>query len=180
MPLLGDGDLVKRAKAGDRSAFDSLVGPLVDQGFRLAYGMLHNREAAEDAVQESCFKAWRKLGNLRPDTAMRPWFLGIVANECRTILRGRWWSVIRFGAPPAASGLEFEDRIVSGADLRAALRRLSPRHREILILHYYLDLPLDEVASALHVPVGTVKSRINRAIAAMRPFFQLPTVEVLT
>src|SRR6202040_2466324 len=89
MTSTADPDLINRAKEGDRSAFDELIGPLVDQGFRLAYGMLHDREAAEDAVQEAAVRSWRKLGNVRPGSEMRPWFLAIVANQCRTIVRGR-------------------------------------------------------------------------------------------
>jgi RNA polymerase sigma factor (sigma-70 family) len=171
MTSTADPDLVTRAKKGDRPAFDELIGPLVDQGFRLAYGMLHDREAAEDAVQEAAVRSWRKLSNLRPGSEMRPWFLGIVANQCRTTLRGRWWSVLRI-EPQAGSAAGFEDQIVRGADLRAALRRLAPEHREVLVLHYYLDLPLDEIAAIAGVPIGTVKSRINRGLAAMRPFFR--------
>ena len=162
-------DPVSRAKAGDRSAFDELVGPLVEQGFRLAFGMLHDREAAEDAVQEATVRSWRKLGNLRPGSDMRPWFLAIVANQCRSVARGRWWSVIRLDGTAGAAGAGFEDRIVRGSDLRAALRRLALDQREVLVLRYYLDLPLEEVASITGVPVGTVKSRINRGLAAMRP-----------
>lgn len=163
-------DLVSRVKAGDRSAFDELVGPLVNQAFRLAFGMLHDREAAEDAVQEAALLAWRKLGNLRPGSGVRPWFLAIVANQCRTTARGRWWSVLRIeGRAWPASG--FEDRIVRGADLRSALRKLAPEHREALVLRYFLDLPIEEVAAVAGVPTGTVKSRINRALAAMRPHF---------
>ena len=164
--------LLKRAKGGDRWAFDELVGPLVEQAFRLAYGMLHDREAAEDAVQEAALRSWRKLGNLRPGTEIRPWFLGIVANQCRSLTRGRWWSVIRIDAPVALGGREFEDAIVRGAEVRAALRKLAPEHREALVLRYYLDLPLEEVAAITRVPVGTVKSRINRGLAAMRPHIE--------
>lgn len=164
-------DPLSRAKAGDRSAFDELVGPLVEQGFRLAFGMLHDREAAEDAVQEATVRSWRKLGNLKPGADVRPWFLAIVANQCRTVARGRWWSVIRLGGTPRVGGTDFEDRIVRGADLRAALRKLAMDQREVLVLRYYLDLPLEEVASITGVPVGTVKSRINRGLAAMRPHF---------
>jgi RNA polymerase sigma factor (sigma-70 family) len=176
MPMQGD-DPVSRAKAGDRAAFDELVGPLVDQGFRLAFGMLHDREAAEDAVQEATVRSWRKLSNLRPGTEMRPWFLAIVANQCRTVARGRWWSVIRLEETRAAGG-GFEDRIVRGADLRSALRKLAVDQREVLVLRYYLDLPLEEVAAITGVAVGTVKSRINRGLAAMRPHFEL--AEALT
>jgi RNA polymerase sigma-70 factor (ECF subfamily) len=172
MTAVADGDLVARAKNGDRSAFDELVGPLVDNAFRLAYGMLHDRQAAEDAVQEAAVRSWRKLNNLRPGTEMRPWFLAIVANQCRTTARGRWWSVLRVADPGGSGAIEFEDALVRGADVRSALRRLSPEHREVLVLHYYLDLPIDEVAAVAGIPVGTAKSRINRGIAAMRPFFE--------
>jgi RNA polymerase sigma-70 factor (ECF subfamily) len=171
-------DLIERAKNGDRSAFDQLVGPLVDQGFRLAFGLLHDRQAAEDAVQEAAIRSWRKLSNLRPGTEMRPWFLAIVANQCRTIARGRWWSVLRLDAPPSPYLVGVEDEVVRGTDVRRALRRLSHEHREVLVLHYYLDLPLDEIAAVAGIPIGTVKSRINRGIAAMRPFFE--PVEALT
>ena len=171
-------DLLNSAKGGDRFAFDELVGRFVNDAFRLAFGMLHDREAAEDAVQEATLRSWRKLGNLRPGTEMRPWFLGIVANQCRTVVRGRWWSVLRLESHSESHNSEFEDRVVRGADLRAALRKLPIEHREALVLRYYLDLPLEEVAAVTGVPVGTVKSRINRALAAMRPHF-IP-VEALT
>jgi RNA polymerase sigma-70 factor, ECF subfamily len=164
-------DLLSSAKAGDRFAFDELVGRFVNDAFRLAFGMLHDREAAEDAVQEAALRAWRKLGNLRPGTEMRPWFLGIVANQCRSLVRGRWWSVLRLESHSESRSSEFEDRVVRGADLRAALRKLPIGHREALVLRYYLDLPLEEVAAITGVPVGTVKSRINRGLAAMRPHF---------
>ena len=167
-----EAELIERAKDGDRFAFDELVGPLIDQGFRLGYGMLHDRGAAEDAVQEAAVRAWRKLGNLRPGTPMRPWFLGIVANQCRTTARSRWWSVLRLVLLPSSGAAEFEDEIVRGAALRDALRKLAPEQLEVLVLHYYLDLPLQEVAAVAGIPIGTVKSRINRGLAAMRPSFE--------
>jgi RNA polymerase sigma-70 factor (ECF subfamily) len=167
-----DINLIPRAKAGDRFAFDELVGPLIDQAFRLAFGMLHDREAAEDAVQEATVRSWRKLDNLRAGTQMRPWFLAIVANQCRTTARGRWWSVLRLDNPQWSAGAGFEDRIVRGADLRAALRKLGLEQREALVLRYYLDLSLEEVAAITGVPVGTVKSRLNRGLTAMRPHFE--------
>jgi RNA polymerase sigma-70 factor (ECF subfamily) len=170
--------LVGKAKAGDRSAFDELVGPLVAQAFRLAFGMLHDRASAEDAVQEAAVRSWRKIGNLRPGMPLRPWFLAIVANQCRTVMRSRWWSVVRLDVIEAQGSGGFEDRIVRGADLRAALRKLATDQREVLVLRYYLDLPLEEVAAITGVPVGTVKSRINRGLAAMRPHFE--PVEALT
>lgn len=172
MTHVSDTDLVRRAKNGDRPAFDQLVGPLINQAFRLAFGLLHDYEAAEDAVQEAAVRSWRKLNNLRPGTNMRPWFLAIVANQCRSMARGKWWSVLRIELPERQQEVGFEDGILRSADLRSALRKLAPEHREVLVLHYYLDLPLDEVAAIAGVPVGTVKSRINRGIAAIRLHFQ--------
>lgn len=171
-------DLVSRAKAGDRWAFDELVGPLVDEAFRLSFGLLHDREAAEDVVQEGALKAWRKLSNLRPGTDMRPWFLGIVTNQCRSATRGRWWSVLRLDGTAVLAAGGFEDRIARGADMRAALRKLPLDQREVLVLRYYLDLQLEQMAAIIGVPVGTVKSRISRGLAALRPNFE--SSEVLT
>lgn len=167
-------DVIRAAQAGDRSAFDALVGPLVDVAFRVAFGMLHDREAAEDAVQEAAFRAWRKLANLRAGTSMRPWFLAIVANQCRSVIRGRWWSVLRL-TEARPGELRFEDGIVRAADLRRAIRSLTADQRLAVVLHYYADLPLEEVASITGAPLGTVKSRLHRAIARMRP--ELESVE---
>jgi RNA polymerase sigma-70 factor (ECF subfamily) len=174
-----EADLIERARNGDRGAFDALVGPLIDTAFRLAYGLLHDQGAAEDAVQEAAFKAWRKLGNLRPCTPLRPWFLAIVANQSRTTLRGRWWRVLTLESfDGQLASRTFEDGIVRGADLRRAIRGLSQDHRLAVVLHYYLDLPLEEVAAITGVPVGTVKSRLHRAVAQLRP--QLEAREVFT
>jgi RNA polymerase sigma-70 factor (ECF subfamily) len=161
-------DLIREAKAGDRQAFDALVGPMIEPAYRLAFGMLHDREAAEDAVQEAAFKAWKKLANVRDGSGMRPWFFAIVANQCRSTRRSRWWSVLRLGDGDQRS-LQIEDRIVRGADLRRALRTLNHDQRLAVVLHYYLDLPLEEVAAIVGAPLGTVKSRIHRGLQQIRP-----------
>src|SRR6202022_2895780 len=77
-------------------AFDEAIGPLINRGFALAITMLNDPTTAEDALQEAYIKAWRKLPTLRDRSAIEPWFLSIVANQCRSIRRGRWWSVLKF------------------------------------------------------------------------------------
>src|SRR2546430_17194278 len=88
--------VLARAVQGDAESFSRLIEPLLDPAYRLAAVMLADRGAAEDAVQEASVKAWRKIRQLRGDTeSLRPWFLSIVANECRMSRRTRWWSVIK-------------------------------------------------------------------------------------
>ena len=160
--------LLDKARSGDRAAFDALVGPLIEPGYRLAFGMLHDREAAEDAVQEATFRAWMRLENVRLGWSMRPWFLAIVANQCRSVRRTRWWSVIKLAAPWRVVASP-EDEIVRGADVRRALRRLPRDRLEVVVLHYYMDLSLEEVAAVVGAPIGTVKSRMHRALEQLRP-----------
>jgi RNA polymerase sigma factor (sigma-70 family) len=172
MEAQGDPDLIAHARAGDTAAFEVLLRPVMSSAARLAYGMLQNRAEAEDVVQESALKAWRKLGNLRAGADFRPWFLGIVANQSRSVRRTPWWGVLglRHGHASGRPGLE--DAATRGADLRRALISLPPDQRAAVLLHFYLDLPLDAVAGILGISVGGVKSRINRGMKRMRPALQ--------
>ncbi len=167
--------LLERSRSGDREAFDALVGPLIEPGYRLAFGMLHDREAAEDAVQEATFRAWIKLENVRSGWSMRPWFFGIVANQCRSARRARWWSVVKLATPWRLSSSP-EDQVVRGADVRRALRSLPTDRLMVLVLHYYMDLSLEEVASVVGAPLGTVKSRMHRALQQLRPQVEVSEV----
>src|SRR2546425_9960131 len=153
------------AAAGDASSFSQLIEPLLDPAFRLAAVMLADRTAAQDAVQEASIKAWRKFRQLRGDErSLRSWFLSIVANECRMTRRARWFSVLKLAELPAQAPEERE----SSSDLHRALMRLSPDERLPLVLHFYLDLPLDEVARTLGVSTSAAKSRIYRAAKRLR------------
>jgi RNA polymerase sigma-70 factor (ECF subfamily) len=158
---------LRRAVAGDGRAFEELLTPVLGPAFRLAMTMLKEREAAEDAVQEAALKAWRKLGGFREGSELRPWFLAIVANECRSVRRTRWWGVIRIGELPTRS--TSEDRSAERLDLDAALDRL-PQHQLLaLSLYYHLDLPIEEVARVIGCSPGAARVRIHRALAVLRP-----------
>ena len=165
----GEPDLVSQAQAGDKIAFGTLLGPLVTPAARLAYAMLQDRTEAEDVVQDAAIKAWRRLGNIRPGADFKPWFLAIVANQCRTVRRTSWWSVLRLEHAPAAGRQSWEPITDQGMDLRRALLALPPDQRTAIALHFYLDLPLDDVARVLGISVAGVKSRINRALKRLRP-----------
>lgn len=167
MERVVDVDLVRRAQGGDAGAFTALLRPMVASAYRLAGAMLHDPQAAEDVVQEASLKAWRKLHQVRPGAEVKPWFLGIVANECREVRRGRWWSVLKQSDPqlPAAP---VGDSAAALADLRRAIRRLSHRRRLLLVLHWYLDLPVAEVATITGSSQDAVKSELSRAVGQLR------------
>jgi RNA polymerase sigma factor (sigma-70 family) len=159
--------LIQAAKSGDEEAFEILLGPLLEPGYRLAGGMLQDPQAAQDAVQEAAFKAWRKLGQLRDGSEMRPWFLGIVANECRTARRSRWSSVLTLFQPPAREAAA-TDALVNRMELRRALRGLDEKKRLALVLHWYLDLPLEEVAAITGSSIHAVEGRLRRGMQELR------------
>jgi RNA polymerase sigma factor (sigma-70 family) len=141
---------------------------------RLAFGLIHDRYESEDVVQESAFKAWRKLSQLRADTPMRPWFLGIVANVCRSRVRLRWWSVVR---TPEPRGGESDPDLAARLDVRTAVGRLGYDQRLAVMLRYYLDLPFDEVGAVLGISPKAARSRVERAIERLRS--ELRPVEAL-
>jgi RNA polymerase sigma-70 factor (ECF subfamily) len=148
-------------------AYAELLRPLLGPATRLAYGLLQDRCAAEDSVQEAATRAWERFENLESGRSFRPWFLGIVANRCREALRSRWWSVIRV-PDPASRTWRDEDAWLAGADLRRALAGLPHGQRVAIVLHFYLDLPLEEVAATLGLEIAGVKARINRGLRRLR------------
>ena len=167
--------LLRQAIAGDERSFDALIGPLVEPGYRLAVSMLGQREEAEDVVQEAAIKAWRNLNQLKDASVVRSWFFSIVANQCRTVRRGRWWSVVRLAAPEQPRPGP-EEEAVQRTDLERALRRLGPDDRLALYLRYYMDLPLNEVAAVLGISETAAKSRIHRAAQGLKPAVDAPEV----
>jgi RNA polymerase sigma-70 factor (ECF subfamily) len=161
----------RAARQGDEVAFTALLQPILEPGYRLACAMLHDPQAAEDVVQEAAFKAWRKLDRLREGAEMRPWFLGIVANECRNLRRSGWWA--RVSALVADRPVEgYADSVLTGVEVRGALRSLEHRNRLVLVLRWYLDLPVEEIAHVSGLSVHAVESRLSRATRELRKKLQ--------
>jgi len=159
--------LLEAAKDGDDGAFEILLAPLLEPGYRLAGGMLQDHQAAQDAVQEAALKAWRKLRQLREGSEMRPWFLGIVANECRSVRRSRWSSVVKVLQPERAESNP-ADSVLSGIELRLALRAMDEKKRLALVLYWYLDLPLEEIATITGSSVHAIEGQVQRGMHELR------------
>jgi RNA polymerase sigma-70 factor (ECF subfamily) len=157
--------LYELARMGDDVAFEALIGPLVEPALRLAHSMLGDRWEAEDATQEAVTKAWRKLGQLRPGMPVRPWFLTIVANQCRNVPRTHWFRTLRMSEVLQQTGEPGADRL----DLERAVARLPARDRQAIFMHFYLDLPIEEVAVVLGISASAARARIYRACHRLRP-----------
>jgi RNA polymerase sigma-70 factor (ECF subfamily) len=167
---------LSRTETGELD-FDALIGPHLEAGYRTALAILQNPDEAHDAVQESALKAWRKLHQLRRDRPARPWFLAIVANQCRDERRRRWWSVIRMPEVDAANTGPWYllDREVQteNIDIDRALATLPRDDRLALFLYFYLDLPLDEVGTVLGLNAAAAKTRVYRATKKLRPRLEM-------
>jgi RNA polymerase sigma-70 factor (ECF subfamily) len=170
--------LIARAKRGEVEAFEAILGPSITHAHRLACAILHDPNLAEDAVQEACVRAWRKLGHLRENSSFQPWFLGIVARQCHDQMRGRWWRMIRMPNTETLHSDLPEDTALRRAVLREALGELSERERQVLILRLYLDLPWGEVASVVGLTEAGARTRYYRAMERLR--FTRGSREVLT
>jgi RNA polymerase sigma-70 factor (ECF subfamily) len=167
----GQSELIQRARRGDGEAFAELLRPDYRTAVRLAKALLHNVDEAEDAVQEAAFKAWRRLDNLREGSLLRPWFLAIVANQCRSVRRARWWST-RTDEEAPEEGTEAGD-IAGSIDLRRAVARLDYDQRLVLVLRYYMDMPFEEIALTLEISPKAARSRVERAVKNLRPMLRV-------
>jgi RNA polymerase sigma-70 factor (ECF subfamily) len=165
-----EAELIELARKGDGAAFADLIRPHYTAAFRMAYGMLHHSQEAEDAVQDAAFTAWKKIGNLRVGSPMRPWFFAVLANRCHHVSKARSRSV------PSAEMSEAQAPgadIAAGLDLRRALARLGHDERLVLVLRYYLDMPFEDIAATLGVTPKAARTRVERAVHRLRPILQV-------
>jgi RNA polymerase sigma-70 factor (ECF subfamily) len=161
---------VERAQRGDHDAFAMLVDVTIARLDAAARLILRDPELARDAVQEALFRAWRDLPGLRDPDRFEAWLYRLTVHSCLDLARHRRRRPIEVEISPIDSPVA-PDAGGSLADrelLDDALRRLDPAHRAVVTLYYLLGMPLVEVAASLGIPVGTAKSRLHYALAAMR------------
>lgn len=160
-------EIVSLAKGGDERSFEALLRPVLLPAYKLACVMLKDPQAAEDAVQEAALKSWRKLDQLRSGKPIQPWFFGIVANECRSARKARWWSVLT-GYRIDRWVESHADAVDRETDVQKALLRLSNRARLVVVLYFYFDMPLEDIAVVIQRKPAAVRSQLYRAIDRLR------------
>jgi RNA polymerase sigma-70 factor, ECF subfamily len=145
-------------------AFLRLAHDHLDAAYRLARAILRDSTDAQDATHDAFERAWRKWSTLRDPARFEPWFDRILVNTCRDRLRSGRRLPVDISVEVAASG---DDPFAQAHDrdlLANAISALSPEHRVVVALRYYRDLPVDEIASRLGIPAGTVQSRLHYAL----------------
>ena len=148
------------------AAFDS--GRLL-QSYRLATLILRNPHEAEDATQEAITQAWSRWGSLRDPDCFEPWFDRILVNVCRNRLRhARTIRVVDLSDALSEPYADPHSAALDRLALAPAFERLTPDQRIAIVLRYWRDLSVDDIAERLGVPAGTVKSRLHYALKVMR------------
>jgi RNA polymerase sigma-70 factor, ECF subfamily len=165
-----DADLIGRAQHGDEEAFASLAVAAGDRLHAVAHRILRDTDLAEDATQQALLSIWRDLPQLRDPARFDAWSYRLLVRACYAEgRRTRHWApnvrLLPADQPEAAEGLS---SVVDRDQLERGFRRLSIDHRAVVVLHHYLDLPLDEVADVLGIPLGTVRSRLHHAMRGLR------------
>jgi RNA polymerase sigma-70 factor (ECF subfamily) len=168
------GDLVARAQQGDQDAFESLTAVKYTRLYRVAYGILRDRHLAEDATQQAFLDIWRNLARLDDPGRFDGWSYRLLVHACyaEAKRKPRWApeTDVPDSCVPVAPD-EFGP-IIDRDLLERAFRRLSVEHRTVIVLRCLLDMPMDQVGETLGIPVGTVGSRLNRAVSALRAALQ--------
>ncbi len=170
VPDLDDGELIARAQDGNVDAYEELVRRYQQVAYRTAFLITRSRADAEDVAQSAFIKAYNALRRFTPGSAFRPWLLAIVANEGRNhrrwTFRHRGFS-LRMAEDLEAPGPE-EAVLAREPGLLHAVNRLREEDRLVIVYRYFLDLSEAEMAKALGVARGTVKSRLSRALSRLR------------
>jgi RNA polymerase sigma-70 factor (ECF subfamily) len=165
-----DRTLVVQAMGGDHDAFARLVTGSIGRLNAIARLILRDYGLAEDAVQDAYVDAWRGIRGLRDPDRFEAWLTRLLVRSCQDTRRRTRRRVVEL---PLATGddrdvADHQTAIAVADQVERGLRGLTVDQRTVLVLTYYLDLPLAEAAAILGIPTGTMKSRLHRAIGALR------------
>ncbi len=174
--MVDEQTLIARAQRGDVHAYEALVREYETLAFRAAFLITRDEHEAADTTQEAFIRAYRALGSFKTDQPFRPWLLQIVTNQAlnrvqagqrRARMTERYAQAMITDQDPPSPERRLAER-EQNERLLQAVRQLKPEEQTLIALRYFLELPEAEVAQALNVPRGTIKSRLHRTLARLR------------
>ncbi len=167
-------DLVRQAQHGDEAAFGSLAMAVGGRLHAVAHRILRDAELAEDATQQALLWIWQDLPTLREPERFDAWAYRLLVRACyQEGRKSRVWAPnLRLQASDDAVVIDLAVAVARRDELEQGFRRLSVDHRAVLVLHYYMDMPIDEVAEVLGIPLGTARSRLYHAMRGLRAALQ--------
>jgi RNA polymerase sigma-70 factor (ECF subfamily) len=162
--------LVEQAQRGDHDAFAVLVREAIARLDAAARLILRDRELARDAVQDTLIAAWRSLPGLRSPERFDAWLHRLLVRACMDVFRRRRSRPVEVEVRAVGGPMtdDIAQDIIERAVIDDALRRLDPAWRAVVVLHFFLGMPLPEAAAILGIPLGTAKSRLHRSLGLMR------------
>ncbi len=167
--------LIRRAQKGDQAAFQRLFEMYHNISWRTARVMLADQRAAEDAVQEGWFDAWKNLNKFQANRPFRPWLLTLITNRCHKSIPQTNKLLVPLDQVEVDNLVDDTYKAIhhfirqeTSKQLKEMLSTLSAEHRQVLELRYFADLELTEIALLVGAPTGNVKSRLHRALQAVR------------
>ena len=168
--------LVDRVLRGDKDAFNDIFDRYSGMMLRTAYGIVKDRDIAEDAVQNALIQAWQHLPSLRESGALRSWLLRIVVNQCisfkRRLARSTMFLQQAFSEQETYVASQVADDakgcIERSWDLAQAIEKLPAKQQNVIALHYYQGMTLPEISQKLQISENTLKKRIQAALSNLR------------
>jgi RNA polymerase sigma-70 factor (ECF subfamily) len=164
-----DTDLVTRAQVGDKEAYAFMATEIADRFLAIARRILRDFDLAEDATQQALLAIWQDLPQLRDPARFDAWSYRLLVRACYTEGRKQrhWAPNLRLLSEEPVTDDSLSS-IVDRDQLERGFRRLSLEHRTVVVLHHYLDLPLERVAEICGIPPGTAHSRLHHAMRSLR------------
>jgi RNA polymerase sigma-70 factor, ECF subfamily len=157
---------VREAQKGNDQAFYELISQYRDKLYKTAWYYLRDEQAALEAIQEVTCRAYLKIGKLREPKYFSTWLVRIVVNYCMDELKRSRRNVPleEWDAVEPAGGEDIDTKI----ELASCVEKLRPHYRDVIVLKYFEDMTVEDIASAMNKPEGTVKTWIARALGQLR------------
>ncbi|MDZ5609636.1 sigma-70 family RNA polymerase sigma factor [Bacillus pseudomycoides] len=166
--------LIGRTLSGNQESYSELYDKTIQDVYKTAHFLIEEKTDVDDVVQEIYIQLYQSLGKYDRDRPFRPWLMGLVIRQIHSYRRKRWMRLrIVKKAEEQRKPIEFDfsgDVVnkLSNQNLIALIHKLPYKLKQVIILRYLHDYSQEEVANILHIPVGTVKSRIHAALKKLR------------